>query len=52
MTAGWAWGFIGAKIGREYFIKFVVAVMLTPLIYAAHGAIVRGLGIEPEGHNG
>jgi uncharacterized integral membrane protein (TIGR00697 family) len=52
VTAGWAWGFIGAKIGREYFIKFVVAVLLTPVIYAAHGAIVRGLGIEPEGHHG
>jgi uncharacterized integral membrane protein (TIGR00697 family) len=50
VTVGWAWGFIGAKVGREYFIKFVVAVLLTPLIYAAHGAIVRGLGVEPEGH--
>ena len=50
VTAGWGWGFIGAKIGREYMIKFVVAVALTPAIYALHGAIVRGLGIEPEGH--
>src|SRR5579864_8374653 len=47
VTAGWHWGFIGAKIGREYMIKFVVAVALTPAIYALHGAIVRGLGIEP-----
>jgi queuosine precursor transporter len=50
VTAGWGWGFIGAKIGREYVIKFVVAVLLTPAIYAVHGAVVRGLGIEPEGH--
>ena len=52
VTAGWAWGFIGAKIGREYVIKFAVALLLTPAIYAAHGAIVRGLGVEPEGHQG
>jgi uncharacterized integral membrane protein (TIGR00697 family) len=50
VTAGWQWGFIGAKIGREYVIKFVVAVLLTPIIYTLHGAIVRGLGIPPEEH--
>jgi uncharacterized integral membrane protein (TIGR00697 family) len=50
VTAGWGWGFIGAKMGREYVIKFVVAVALTPVIYAMHGAIVRGLGIEAEAH--
>jgi uncharacterized integral membrane protein (TIGR00697 family) len=50
VTAGWQWDFIGAKIGREYVIKFVVALALTPAIYALHGAIVRGLRIEPEGH--
>ena len=50
VTAGWGWGFIGAKVGREYVIKFVVAVALTPVIYALHGAIVRGLRIEPEAH--
>jgi uncharacterized integral membrane protein (TIGR00697 family) len=50
VTAGWDWGFIGAKVGREYVIKFVVAVLLTPAIYALHGIIVRGLGIEPEAH--
>ena len=50
VTAGWGWGFIGAKIGREYVIKFVVAVLLTPAIYAVHGAVVRGLGIEPAAH--
>ncbi|MDP9034782.1 MAG: queuosine precursor transporter [Myxococcota bacterium] len=51
VTARWAWHFIGAKIGREYFIKFVVAVAMTPAIYALHGAIVRGLGIAPEAHD-
>jgi uncharacterized integral membrane protein (TIGR00697 family) len=52
VTAGWGWGFIGAKAGREYIIKFVVAVLLTPAIYTLHTAIVRGLGIEPEEHEG
>lgn len=52
VTAGWSWGFIGAKVEREYFIKFVLAVALTPAIYALHGAIVRGLGVEPEGCEG
>jgi queuosine precursor transporter len=50
VTAGWGWDFIGAKITREYVIKFVVAVALTPAIYGVHGAIVKGLRIEPEGH--
>jgi uncharacterized integral membrane protein (TIGR00697 family) len=50
VTAGWTWGFIGAKVGREYIIKFIVAVALTPAIYALHEAIVRGLGIEPAPH--
>jgi uncharacterized integral membrane protein (TIGR00697 family) len=52
VTAGWQWGFIGNKIGREYLIKLAVAVLLTPAIYALHGAIVRGLHIEPEKHEG
>jgi uncharacterized integral membrane protein (TIGR00697 family) len=50
VTAGWQWGFIGAKIGREYVIKFIIALVLTPAIYALHEAIVRGLRIEPEAH--
>jgi uncharacterized integral membrane protein (TIGR00697 family) len=41
---------IFAKIGREYLIKLVVAVLLTPAVYAIHGMIVRGLNIEPEHH--
>lgn len=44
--ARWEWIF--AKILREYGIKLVVAILLTPAIYALHGAIVRGLKIEPE----
>ena len=52
VTAAWTWGFIGAKIGREYVIKFCVAVLLTPAIYAVHGAVVRGLGIQPAAHEG
>jgi uncharacterized integral membrane protein (TIGR00697 family) len=44
----WAWIF--SKIGREYGIKLVVAVLLTPVVYALHGLIVRGLGMEPEAH--
>ncbi|MGA2447230.1 MAG: queuosine precursor transporter [Polyangiaceae bacterium] len=50
ITAGWTYDFIGAKIGREYVIKFVVAVALTPAIYALHEAIVHGLGVDPEPH--
>ena len=49
-TAGWSYGFIGSKIGREYVIKFVVAIALTPAIYALHEAIVHGLGVPPEPH--
>ena len=44
----YAWVF--AKIGREYLIKLVVAVLLTPVVYGIHGAIVRWLDIQPEGH--
>jgi uncharacterized integral membrane protein (TIGR00697 family) len=46
MTSGW----IAAKILREYLIKVVVAVALTPAVYALHGGIVRWLRIAPEGH--
>ena len=40
-----AW--IAAKIAREYGIKVVIAILLTPLIYALHGLLVRSLGLEP-----
>jgi uncharacterized integral membrane protein (TIGR00697 family) len=43
-TPGW----IGAKIVREYVIKLVIAVALTPAIYAVHGAIVRWMRLAPE----
>jgi uncharacterized integral membrane protein (TIGR00697 family) len=52
MTPGDRWAWIWQKIGREYGIKFAVAVLLTPVIYALHGWIVRGLRIEPEPHDG
>ncbi|HTJ81085.1 MAG TPA: queuosine precursor transporter [Polyangiaceae bacterium] len=38
------------KIIREYLIKVVIAVALTPLVYAVHGFVVRWLGIEPVHH--
>lgn len=50
VTAGWTWEFIGLKCAREYGIKLVVAIALTPLVYALHGIIVRGMRIEPEKH--
>jgi uncharacterized integral membrane protein (TIGR00697 family) len=46
--ARWSW--ILAKIAREYGVKLVVAIGLTPAVYALHGAIVRGMKIEPEPH--
>lgn len=39
---------IAEKIGREYFIKVLVAILLTPVVYAIHGFVVRGLGLVPE----
>jgi len=45
---GWPW--IGAKIVREYLIKVVVAVALTPVVYAIHGVVIRRLKIEPAPH--
>ena len=49
-TATQSWGWIFAKIGREYGIKLVIAVLLTPVIYALHGAIMSRLKIAPEKH--
>ena len=43
-----AWIF--AKIEREYLIKMLVAILLTPVVYGLHGAIVKWLGIQPEVH--
>ena len=50
MSSGDRWEWIFRKIGREYVIKLVVAVLLTPAVYAVHGAIVKILRIEPEPH--
>lgn len=50
MSSGERYGWIFAKIGREYGIKVVVAILLTPIVYAVHGFIVRTLRVEPEAH--
>lgn len=42
-----SWDWIAAKIGREYLIKIVVAIALTPVVYAIHGLIMRWLKIDP-----
>jgi uncharacterized integral membrane protein (TIGR00697 family) len=47
MSAADRYGWIFAKIGREYGIKVVVAILLTPAVYAIHGFVVRVLKIEP-----
>jgi uncharacterized integral membrane protein (TIGR00697 family) len=44
------WSWIGQKIGREYLVKLVVAVLLTPIVYAVHGFIVGIMKLEPERH--
>ena len=49
-TASKDWGWIGAKVGREYVIKLVVAILLTPAVYAVHTFVVKVMGIEPEPH--
>lgn len=50
MTPGDRWSWIFAKILREYLIKLVVAILLTPAVYAVHELVVRVLEIEPEAH--
>ncbi len=50
MAVGERWSWIFQKIAREYGIKVVVAVLLTPIVYALHAFIVRALGVEPEAH--
>lgn len=50
MSSSDRWAWIFAKIGREYLIKVLVAIMLTPVVYAIHDAIIRWLKIEPEAH--
>ncbi|MFO0679683.1 MAG: queuosine precursor transporter [Polyangiaceae bacterium] len=41
---------IGSKIAREYGFKVVVAIALTPVVYAIHSFIVARLGVVPERH--
>lgn len=43
-----SWVWIAEKIVREYGIKIVVAIALTPVVYAMHAFILRWLGLEPE----
>jgi hypothetical protein len=50
MEAAQRWTWIWQKIGREYGIKFGVAVLLTPAVYALHEWIVRSLRVDPEHH--
>jgi uncharacterized integral membrane protein (TIGR00697 family) len=50
MSSSERYAWIFAKIGREYGIKVGIAILLTPLVYAIHGAIVKWLGIKPEAH--
>ena len=47
MAAAERYGWIFAKIGREYGIKVCVAILLTPAVYAIHELVVRVLGIAP-----
>lgn len=42
---------IAQKIGREYVFKLIIAVALTPIIYALHEAILRWLRVDPAPHN-
>jgi uncharacterized integral membrane protein (TIGR00697 family) len=50
LSAQARWGWIFAKIAREYGIKVVVALFLTPLVYLAHTSIIRFLSLHPEAH--
>ncbi|MBX3262387.1 MAG: queuosine precursor transporter [Labilithrix sp.] len=46
----WRWVF--EKVAREYGIKVVVAILLTPAVYAIHSFVVRVLRIQPDAHEG
>ncbi len=47
-TASKDWSWIGGKVGREYLIKLVVAIALTPAVYAVHTFVVKVMKIEPS----
>lgn len=38
---------VGTKAGGEYVIKIVIALGLTPIVYALHELVTRRFGIEP-----
>jgi queuosine precursor transporter len=50
MSSSERYAWVLAKISREYLIKLLVAILLTPVVYGVHGVIVRWLGIQPEAH--
>jgi uncharacterized integral membrane protein (TIGR00697 family) len=50
MSPAERWSWVFSKIAREYGIKLVVAVALTPVVYAIHTFVVRVLAIQPEVH--
>lgn len=50
MAPGERLSWIFAKIGREYGIKLVVAILLTPVVYGIHGFVVKFLRIKPEAY--
>jgi hypothetical protein len=46
LGADWSWALVLAVGFNNYFYKFFVAVVLTPVIYLAHNLIDRYLGKE------
>lgn len=47
LAPGARWQWIFEKVVREYGIKVLVAVALTPVVYAVHAAIMRRMGLSP-----
>lgn len=41
-------GWVVRKAVGEYGIKFLIAVALTPVVYALHGLVTRRFGVDPE----
>ena len=46
LGADWSWALVLAVGFNNYFYKFFIAVVLTPVIYLAHSLIDRYLGKE------
>ena len=46
LGADWSWALVLAVGFNNYFYKFFVALVLTPLIYLAHSIIDNYLGTE------